>query len=143
MNKINWILVLLALLPIAGCGTTKVAIVEQQALPTLEQPGAERKAASGKTLAKLTAKDIKFHEKWKDVYKPENSFGVKWYNGQPQVMCYNKASQKDLSAALLQEILDYLSVNRPQTAADLADANFAYKLFVKKTTDPATAAPAK
>lgn len=104
--------------------------------------------------AGLTADEVKFHENWTDNYKPvKGAFAAKWYNGrQAQVMCYNQSSRSDLPAAMLQEILDYLSANRPQTSADMADQNFAYKQFetaeartaskATQVTQPKMAAPA-
>lgn len=110
MKKMNlvWVVIVLTAFLVAGAF---------QPLPLLAQA--------------LTISDVKFHDNWKDPGKPQKgAFAAKWWNGrQAQIMCYNDESRQTLPAAMLQEMLSYLSNNRPNgTEADKENAR--YKLFL-------------
>lgn len=90
-------------------------------------------SAQTATAPRLKVNDITFNNKYRGIgseNKPETGFfAAKWWKGQPQVMCYKSATQADIPAVVMEEILDHLSANRPFTADEKADENFARREF--------------
>lgn len=90
--------------------------------------------AKTQALPKLKVSNITFNNNYRgpgSEGKPEDGFyAAKWWKGKPQVMCYKNASRDKLPAASLQVIIDHLSANRPATANELADENFARHEFI-------------
>ena len=127
MRKEHWyvVLVMVALvsLLVQGCApkTTGAAQPTALALKDAVVP------------AKLKVSDITFNDNYPgpgSESKPDDGFyAAKWWKGQPQVVCYKNSNRDKLPAATLQVIIDYLSANRPQTAADMAHENFARREF--------------
>jgi len=119
----------------------KWTVVEGNPGTTTAKPAAPTPAVQKTASAnRLRISDITFNNKFTDAKKPKNGFfAAKWWKGEPQVMCYNEETQDNLPAATLEVILDHLSANRPQTAAELAHENFARREFSASSLTTATA----
>ncbi len=93
--------------PKAGVAKTKTSVVQTTQAQTEIKVG-----------------DVVFNEHYGDPNKPEYGFfATKFWQGQPQVMCYNKACRDDIPAALLLAMMDDLNARQP-IGYERSDENF-------------------
>jgi len=131
-KTVRVLVVVVAVFAVTGCSMIKGLFKSDeptaQALPSTEQSEVAKIAAAA--VAKLSEDEIRFNDNWQDKFKPKDGYyAAKWYKGTPQVMCYNDASRDKLPPAVVEAIIDYLSANRPKSAADLAKEDFGWRAF--------------
>jgi len=115
--------------------TARPVVAAAMPLPKIVAPAVEKTAATKAekpsltniSLSDIKISDIKIIENYRGPGSKNKSaksfFATKWYKGQPQVICYNDANERDLPLIVVGEIINHLLDNQPKTNEEFADEN--------------------